>query len=122
MCKKKHKLRSCAPIYTQHATKKPSNATSSATDPATIDLKALALKGLKRNKERNRTATNEKKQRNSGAPKVTKKLRKENCEKCSHREELPQHGPGCVLKTNGKYQYQWNLLDILKRCPLGHWN
>ena len=122
MYKKKHELRSCAPIHTQHATKKPSNATSSATDPATVDLKTLALEGLKRNRERNRTATNEKKQRNLGAPKVTKKLRKENCGKCSHREELPQHGSGCVHKVKGSYAYQWSLLHTLENCPKGCWN
>ena len=49
MDKKEKELRSCVPIYTQHATKESNNATSNATNNATLDLKALALQGLKRN-------------------------------------------------------------------------
>ena len=122
MDKKEKELRSCAPIYTQHATLKGKNATTGATENATVDLKALALEGLKRNRERNQSATKGKKERNSEATKRTKKLRKENCDKCSHHEELPKHGPGCVSKTTGKYKYQWSRLGILQQCPQGYWN
>jgi hypothetical protein len=50
------------------------------------------------------------------------KKRKDNCDKCSHHEELPKHGPGCVSKTTGKYKYQWSRLGILQQCPQGYWN
>ena len=122
MADSKKELRSCAPLVTQHATSKGNNATTSATTNATVDLKALALKGLKRNRERNQSATKEKKQRNSDASKVAKKLRKENCDNCQHHKKLPQHGSGCVHKIDDNYQYQWSLLGILKQCPLSYWN
>jgi len=122
MADRKKELRSCAPLVTQHATSKGNNATPSATANATVDLKALALKGLKRNRERNQTATKEKKQRNPDAPKVAKKLRMGNCKKSHHHEDLQQHGPGCVHMINGNYQYQWSLLDTLEQCPRDCWN
>ena len=122
MSDKKHELRSCVPLVTQLATSKGKNATNNATTNATVDLKALALEGLKRNKQRNQSATKEKKERNSSAIKPTQKLRKENCDKCSCLEELPKQGSGCVSKLNGNYQYQWSLLATLEQCPRGYWN
>lgn len=122
MADSKKELRSCAPLVTQHATSKGNNATTSATTNATVDLKALALKGLKRNRERNQSATKEKKQRNSDAPKVAQKLRQDNCQPCEHIEHIEPIGNGCNHITKGYYQKQWSRLDILEDCPRGLWN
>ena len=122
MDNKKNKLRSCAPIYTQHATNRTNKATISATDNATVDLKALALTGLERNKERNQTAIKEKKQRNSDAPKVAQKLRLKKCMECEHAEHFKRIGTGCEHIIEGYYQRQWTLLDKLVVCPRGYWN
>jgi hypothetical protein len=129
--KKNDELHSCTHIVMQPATFKEVTATDSATPNATVDLKALALEGLKRNIQRNKSATNPPKQCNSNSPNNTAKVaskkqftkaQKPDCDDCKHFEEIPPHGGGCVSKTNGKYQYQWNLLDTLDKCPRGSWN
>ena len=49
-------------------------------------------------------------------------LRNNNCTNCSHCEDLPDHGLGCVHTIKGNYQYQWSQLDIIETCPKGYWN
>ncbi len=72
--KKSDELHSCTPIVMQPATFKEANATSSATNSATADLKALALKGLMRNQQCNHDATSTQKECNSTPPKTPPKV------------------------------------------------
>ena len=85
---KKDKLHSLDSLLTQLATNGSYNATWSANVNATIDLKALALEGLKRNKERNQNAINNNKQRNKGEQKDVNKLRSDHCNCCEHSEHF----------------------------------
>ncbi len=122
MDNKKNKLRSCAPIYTQHATNRTNKATTSATDNATVDLKALALEGLRRNRKRNQVATKQAKQRNFTPKKIAQKLRPKQCLTCDQVENIEHIGIGCKHIVDGYYQRQWTVLDKLQDCPRGYWN
>ena len=129
--KKSDELHSCTYIGMQPATFKEATATDSATPNATVDLKALALEGLKRNKQRNKSATEAPKHCNSTSPNSTKKVafkkqvtkaKKVGCGTCKHREEIPPHGSGCTYKTKGEFPNIWTLLDSLDECPRGYIN
>jgi hypothetical protein len=83
--KKSDELHSCTPIVMQPATFKEASATGSATNSATADLKALALKGLKRNLQCNHDATSTQKECNSAPPKTPLKVAVK-----LHRDNEPQ--------------------------------
>ena len=55
-------------------------------------------------------------------PTLMQILQDNSCTNCQQHEELPQHGVGCVHKTNGHFEYEWTLVDILEKCPRGYWN
>ena len=131
---KKEELHGCNPIVMQPATSKENNATGSATQDATIDLKALALKGLQRNRHCNQAGINPENKCNYTPLKTNQKLhiscskitpQKANdhgCDGCKHKEIIVCAGDGCVYKTEGTYKDIWTLIDKLDECPRGYWN
>lgn len=118
---KKEKLRCLDPLHAQHATIRGYITTCCATTSATIDLKALALGGLKRNRERNQNATSSKKQRNQGEQKGVMKLRSDHCNCCEHLEHFKKIGSGCKHTVKELSRQQSDYIEILDECWKGPW-